>query len=144
VPGAGATRSTPGAVRLGFRQPKFKPATVVPITEGDESRLERRTTGAVEGGGGARRVACRIDWPSAIREAAAVCDALCGLSAALSAASPALTHAVLGKLERARALATSEEGLAAASAAHVAQLVRGAMASEARDGASFCQISGDM
>ena len=135
VPGAGAPRSTPGAVRLGFRQPKFKPATVVPITEGDESRLERRTTGAVEGGGGARRVACRIDWPSAIREAAAVCDALCGLSAALSAASPALTHAVLGKLERARALATSEEWLAAASAAHVAQLVRGAMASEARDGA---------
>jgi len=135
APGAGAPRSTPGAVRLGFRQPKFKPATVVPITEGDESRLERRTTGAVEGGGGARRVACRIDWPSAIREAAAVCDALCGLSAALSAASPALTHAVLGKLERARALATSEEWLAAASAAHVAQLVRGAMASEARDGA---------
>ena len=148
VPGAGAPRSTPGAVRLGFRQPKFKPATVVPITEGDESRLERRTTGAVEGGAGARRVACRIefrhpssfvacriDWPSAIREAAAVCDALCGLSAALSAASPALTHAVLGKLERARALATSEEWLAAASAAHVAQLVRGAMASEARDGA---------
>jgi len=135
VPGAGAPRSTPGAVRLGFRQPKFKPATVVPITEGDESRLERRTSGAVEGGGGAQRVACRIDWPSAIREAAAVCDALCGLSAALSAASPALTHAVLGKLERARALATSEELLAAASAAHVAQLVRGAMASEARDGA---------
>ena len=135
VPGAGAPRSTPGAVRLGFRQPKFKPATVVPITEGDESRLERRTSGAVEGGAGARRVACRIDWPSAIREAAAVCDALCGLSAALSAASPALTHAVLGKLERARALATSEEWLAAASAAHVAQLVRGAMASEARDGA---------
>jgi len=165
APGAGAPRSTPGAVRLGFRQPKFKPATVVPITEGDETRLERRTgdetwlerrtgdesrlerrtgdetrlerrtSGAVEGGGGARRVACRIDWPSAIREAAAVCDALCGLSAALSAASPALTHAVLGKLERARALATSEEWLAAASAAHVAQLVRGAMASEARDGA---------
>ena len=135
APGAGAPRSTPGAVRLGFRQPKVKPATVVPITEGDETRLERRTTGAVEGGYGARRGACRIDWPSAIREAAAVCDALCGLSAALSAASPALTHAVLGKLERARALAASEEWLAAASAAHVAQLVRGAMASEARDGA---------
>ena len=148
APGAGATRSTPGAVRLAFRQPKVKSATVVPITEGDETRLtkgdetrlERRSDGAVAGGavaggGGARRGACRIDWPSAVREAAAVCDALCGLSAALSAASPALPRAVLGKLERARALATSEERLAAASAAHVAQLVRGAMASEARDGA---------
>ena len=164
APGAGASRSTPGAVRLAFRQPKVKSATVVPITEGDETRLtkgdetrltkgdetrltegdetrlERRSGGAVAGGavaggGGARRGACRIDWPSAVREAAAVCDALCGLSAALSAASPALPRAVLGKLERARALATSEERLAAASAAHVAQLVRGAMASEARDGA---------
>ena len=83
-----------------------------------------------------------VSWPKALREVAAVCDALSGVDAALLAAAPAeLAPPALACLGRAAALGTNGTMLAMCVSEHLEQLVSRAVATEMRDGptrATWC------
>ena len=92
--------------------------------------------GSANGDGGRPRVS----WPAVMREANAVCDALCGLVHSVSAGLAAPGSEVGGggggggalvQLERGPALLASEAVLIEATREHVEQLVQGAIRGEA-------------
>ena len=76
-----------------------------------------------------------VGWPAIVRESNAACDALSGLSAALTAAAPSqLSPASLTQLERSAALQPSEAVLVQATRTHLNQLLSEALAVEMSDG----------
>ena len=107
------------------------------------SQLAQRTLAAaanayaaqMAAGGGVKGGEARVDWPLVIREASAVCDALSGLAANLSAAAPReLPLASFVSLSGSSAMQPHQAMLVIAASDHVEQLSQNAIAHEERAG----------
>jgi len=83
------------------------------------------------------RTVANVDWPAAVRESSAVCDALCELDAVLTGTATAASSIAAGslsRLDRAQVMGPFASTVARETSDHVQLLVRRALQTEATAG----------